>query len=270
MLIQTQYRFMKTLPQFYTQPVAFDTAVHGSLQFADVPPDFGFAAKADVIALQVSEVAQAVRHYPMVFLPGADDAPPMLAVLVGLGDGVNRYVDAAGQWRAHTYMPAYVRRYPFSPMQLADQTDPILAIDTTQAWVQAQLGEPLVDGKGQPTPRLQQVLAFQQDYRQQAKITQAMCAALHAAGVLAPCHLTWQDADAQTHQLDGFWCVQEARLKALKPEALLALHHADALGLAYAQLLSMSHLQGLVVPPVPLPGRQKKPARAKKVSGDKK
>lgn len=261
---------MNSLPQFYVQPVPFDAAVHGQLRFAETPPDFGFAAKADVIALQVSEVAQAVLHYPMVFLSGAGDASLTLAALVGLGDGVNRYVDGQGQWRAQAYIPAYVRRYPFLPMQIPGQTDPILAIDTTQSWIQAQAGEPLIDGNDQPTARMQRVMAFQREYQQQVNITQTMCAALHAAGVLEPRILTWQGQGAESRQLDGFWCVEEAKLKTLGPEALQALHQADALGLAYAQLLSMSNLQGLIASPVPLPGRQKKPARAKETSSGRK
>jgi hypothetical protein len=255
---------MNTPPQFYSQPVPFDRAVHGSLQFAELAPDFGFAAKADAIALVVSEVAQAVRHYPLVFLSGADVTAPMLAALVGLGDGVNRYIDVAGQWRTGTYIPAYVRRYPFLPLQVAGQSDPILAIDTTQAWVQAQAGQPLYDTTGKPTGRMERVLAFQLDYQQQANITQGMCAALHAAGVLEQRTLTWQDASAQARQLNGFWCVDEAKLKSLGAEALQALHQADALGLAYAQLLSMSNLQALVAAQSALPGDAKKVSKGKK------
>lgn len=255
---------MNTMPQFYAQPVAFDTTVHGQLQFAETVPDFGFAAKADVIALQASEVVQAVRHYPMVFLPSKGDSPPMLAVLVGLGDGVNRYVDALGQWRAQTYIPAYVRRYPFLPMQLAGQAAPILAIDTTQGWIQAQAGETMVDSSGLATPRLRRVMEFQQEYRQQANITQTMCAALHAAGVLEPRTLTWQDSGTEKIQLDGFLCVDEAKLRAISPDALHTLHQADALGLAYAQLLSMSNLQGLIATPAPVHASEHKIALKKK------
>jgi hypothetical protein len=260
---------MNSLPQFYAQAVPFDAAVHGQLRFSQIAPEFGFAAKADVIALMVSEVAQAVRHYPMVFLPGTSEAPPTLAVLVGLGDGVNRYVDAQGQWRAQTYIPAYVRRYPFLPMQGASQADPILAIDTTQGWIHTQADEPLVDSTpGQASPRLARVVAFLQEYEQQSNRTQDMCAALHAAAVLEPRTLTWLDqATNETRQLDGFWCVDEAKLKGLSAESLHTLHQADALGMAYAQLLSMSNLQDLVAAALTLPTQVQKPLRKKKAAG---
>lgn len=47
------------LPLFNHQPVAFDSSLHGALSFPAVPPNYRFAANADVIPLQVSEVAQA-------------------------------------------------------------------------------------------------------------------------------------------------------------------------------------------------------------------
>lgn len=262
---------MNNLPQFYRQPVAFDTALHGSLQFPDVAPDFLFAAKADVIALQVSEVAWAVRDYPMVFVSGPDDTSPSLAALVGLGDGVNRYVNAQGQWRANAYIPAYVRRYPFLPMLVEGKADPILAIDLSEDWVHAKTGAQLVDSDGNATPRLDAVMAFQREYQAQADRTQAMCAALHAAGVLEQRKLTWQHGDGgETRQLDGFWCVEESKLRALSADKLLALHEVDALGLAYAQLMSLSHLQNLVAAPTRATSTETKTPKGKKVSADKK
>jgi hypothetical protein len=263
---------MNTLPLFYSQPVPFDTAVHGALQFAEAAPDFGFASGVNVIPLLVSEVAQAVRHYPLVFLPSTQDVAPTLVALVDLGDNVNRFVNSQGQWRADTYIPAYVRRYPFLPLRVPDKPDPILGIDIGASWINAKGGEVLVDATGHATPRLERVMAFQLEYQQQAEMTVVMCAALQGSAVLEPRTLSWKSAQGEPRQVDGFLCVQETKLKALTPGALTALHQADALGLAYAQLLSMSNLQGLVAAATqftvaPQPGqpakkgklRQKKP-----------
>ena len=193
-----------------------------------------------------------------------------LAALVGLGDGINRFVNSQQQWRADTYIPAYVRRYPFLSVNVAGQAAPILALDTSQAWIQAAGGETFVDAAGQATPRLARVLAFQRDFQQQAEVTQRMCAALIAAGVLEPRALTWQGADGQPRRLDGFWCVEEAKLRALSPDALHTLHQADALGLAYAQLLSMSNLQSLVAASAPAPASTPVPALGSDAGGEKK
>jgi len=237
---------MDALPLFYHQPVPFNTTEHGKLRFSEIAPEFSFAANANVIPLLVTEVAQAARHYPLVFMPGEGASPPVLVAVVGLGDGINRFVGADGQWRANTYIPAYVRRYPFLPMKVDGQNEPILAIDTQSDWVSQQVGEAFVADDGKPTQRLQGVMQFQLEYLQQAEITSAMCAALQSSGVLEPRSLTWQEPGVEPRQIGGFFGVEEARLKALSAEGVVALHQADALGLAYAQLLSMSNLPFLL------------------------
>lgn len=237
---------MDALPLFYRQPVPFNMADHGGLRFSEIAPEFSFAANTDVIPLLVGEVAQAIRHYPIVFLPGEGSNPPVLVALVGLGDGVNRFVGTHDQWRLNTYIPAYVRRYPFISIKVDGQDEPILGIDTQAEWVVQQGGEAFVAGDGKPTKRLEGVMEFQREYLRQAEITAAMCSALQTAGVLQPQTLTWQMPDVEPRQIGGFFVVDEARLKALSAETVFSLHQMDAFGLAYAQLLSMSNLQFLL------------------------
>jgi hypothetical protein len=165
---------------------------------------------------------------------------------VGLGDNVNRFVDEQGQWRADTYIPAYVRRFPFLMVQVQGQNEMVLAVDVAQAWVKSQAGEPLVDAQGKGTPRLERVMAMQREHQQQVRLTLGMCAALRDAGVLEQRTLSWQVPDGPSRHLNGFFCVNEAKLKALSPDAVLALHKADAMGLAYAQLMSQSNFHSLI------------------------
>jgi len=248
---------MNALPLFYRQPVPFNVADHGSLRFSDTAPEYGFAANTDVIPLLIGEVAQAIRHYPLVFFPGEGTNPPTLVALVGLGDGINRFVGNHGQWRPNTYIPAYVRRYPFLSIRMDGQGEPILGIDIQANWISQQDGEAFVDVDGKPTARLQGVMEFQREYQRQAEVTGVMCSALHAAGVLEPRTLTWQAPGIEPRHIGGFLGVEETRLKNLSADAIFALHQADALGLAYAQLLSMSNLQFLLPESVPSKSEEK-------------
>jgi hypothetical protein len=81
--------------------------------------------------------------------------------------------------------------------------------------------------------------------------------------------LTWQDPSGQTCQLDGLWCVEESKLKSISHEKLQTLHQADALGLAYAQLLSLSNLHGLIATQVAVRSGSRKSLRTKKVAGSR-
>jgi hypothetical protein len=235
-----------TFPQFYSQIEPFDVNVHGQWPFAEMPPDYSFAAKTNLIGIQINEVPYAIRHFPLLFIGGEEDTPPALVALVGLGDNVNRFVDEQGQWRADTYIPAYVRRFPFLMVQVQGQNEMVLAVDVAQTWVKSQVGEALVDAQGKGTPRLERVMAMQREHQQQVRVTLGMCAALRDAGVLEQRTLSWQVPDGPSRHLNGFLCVNETKLKALSPDAILALHKADAMGLAYAQLLSQSNFHSLI------------------------
>lgn len=56
-------------------------------------------------------IFQAARHYPIVFIGQNDQLMPI--ALLGLKEGHNSYLDESNTWQANTYIPGFVRRYPF-------------------------------------------------------------------------------------------------------------------------------------------------------------
>jgi hypothetical protein len=246
------------LPLFYRDLVAFDTAQHGKLAFPVAPPDYRFAAQTNIIPLLINEIPFALRHYPLVFLPGDDNNPPTLAALVGIGDGKNQFVGADGQWRPNTYIPAWVRRYPFLAVNTEAQADPLLALDPTAEWLNSQGGERFVDAAGKPTPRMEFVIAYQNEFQEMALRTQNIAKALSESGVLEEGNLRFApgtaDQAGEAREIKGFFIVSEQKLRALSAKAIAKLHQADALGLAYAQLFSVANLSNVVaLPPASLP-----------------
>src|SRR5690606_12996331 len=105
------------LPLFYEQPQAMQPGLHGKLSIVK-QTGYAFAARANSVPLVSGEFATACRHFPIVFTDGQQPAP--VAVL-GLRGQENLFVDGDGQWRANTYIPAYIRRYPFIFLENADQ-----------------------------------------------------------------------------------------------------------------------------------------------------
>lgn len=235
---------MNELPLFYKNPVVFDVTTHAGLSFPDNAPNYMFAARADAIPVLATELAQAVKSYPVVFLP-TPTGVPVLVALMGLGDGVNTFVNSRGQWRSEAYIPAYVRRYPFLPMRASEGSDPLLGIDLSEGWVRRTGDVPLVDGEGKPTERLLRVMQFQKEYLQQADLTQRLCTVLAEASLLEPATLTWNKESNDVHQLNGFLRIDEARLRGLSDSAVGTLHREDAFGLVYAHLLSLSNFKVL-------------------------
>ena len=111
-----------------------------------------FCRKLNAMALSFSEIIIASRDYPIVFSTadnGQSFAP--LAVL-GLGNEQNLFINAGGEWNADTYVPAFVRRYPFCISKVyvdgAPQTDKVVCIDKTYL---DDTGIALFDQAGQAT-----------------------------------------------------------------------------------------------------------------------
>ena len=262
---------MSTLPLFYQSLSAFNQEQHGQLSFPAQAPNYAFAAQANIVPLLVNEASQAVRHYPLVFVPGGKDEPLVLAAMVGLGDDVNRFVDGNKQWRADTYIPAYVRQYPFLAVNTPDGKEKILGIDLSADWIKTTGAMAFVGTDGKPTVRLQQTLAFAREFQMFAQRTSAMAQALQEAGVLEEGTLTLQANDqpqgqaaAEPRKVSGFVIVSEAKLNALSDEAVLKLHKSGAMGLAYAQLLSMSNLGNVMAAPAPVAAKAKTATSRKK------
>ena len=237
------------MPLFYRSLIAFDSVKHRDLGLPKQWRDFSYARQANVIPLVVSEAVQALPHYPLVFIKDSTSGAVNLVALVGNGDGVNQFVDAKGQWRANTYIPAWVRRYPFL-MATDDKQQTFLAFDPQAPMFAAPSDrEALLDAQGQATPRLQQVIAFQKEYASAARLTEQFGQKLLEAGVLEDARLSLQ-AGGQTSPINlvGFMLVNEKKLRELPPAELEKLHAADALGLAYAQIFSVGNLRQLRLP----------------------
>lgn len=236
-------------PLFFNDLVALDTERHGKLRLPAERKNFAFAAQANLLPLTFAEVSQALRHYPLVFVAEGDKLA--LVAMSGLAvDTVsgNRFVDAKGEWRPGVYIPAYVRGYPFIAVRPGEAAEPILAFDPDAADFVRTGGQALINADGQPSDQLKGIMAFHAEYRQLAERTAVMTQALKDANVLEEGSLQLQSTNTQDapKSIGGFLVVSEQKLKALPANALKKLIEADALGLAYAQLFSMSSLSNLM------------------------
>lgn len=230
------------LPLFYKSLVPFSSTGHGSLTLPKVQASYAFASHSDIIPLLVTEVPHAIRHFPIVFIKDQSSSAVTLVALVGKGDGKNQFVNASGQWRQGVYVPAWVRRYPFALMADA-KGDGMLAVDVeAQIFADKRDAQPLVDSDGKSTELLQKIVEFHKEFLAASQFTERVVNALVQAEVLEDAGLSIRQPDSDKPvKVQGFMVVNEGKLKALQSEQLEKLHRADALGLAYAQLLSMGN-----------------------------
>jgi hypothetical protein len=235
----------RQLPLFYQKLEILDSKKHKDLGIRKTPTDFRFAKQANVIPVLVSEVSLAAKSYPLVFVQEKDSAAPTVVALVSLGDNKNLFVDNSNQWKKGSYVPVWVRRYPFFSIKANEQNNAIAFDPTAELFKGKDLTPLFKDEK--PTDALTNIIKFQGEFELAYQQTQTLSKALLDAGILEAATLTIgvPEKDKGPRNITGFMVVNEAKLKALDDAALIKLHKANALGLAYAQMFSMSNLQTL-------------------------
>ena len=225
-------------PILYRRPVALSRAAHGTRRYT-APVGYGFARETNAVPLGAAEAEVAARHYPLVFA-AAD--PGGLIALLGVEKGRNLFVDEAGDWRPGSYVPAYVRRYPFAFAQLGDQL--VLCVDEA-AEALGDSGIPLFDGE-KPTPLVEQALAFSREFQMQADAAQAFAAACASAGLLADHRAEFALTDGRKIVLGGFRILDRAKFDTLPDAAFIDWRKRGWLAMAYAHFASMNSWASLI------------------------
>jgi hypothetical protein len=222
------------MPPLYAalEPVAPDR--HRALKLRDA--GFGFAAAANALPLAAEEFATAARTLPIVF---AATAPHLPVALTGLASGENRFVGSDGAWREGTYVPAYLRRYPFFLLRTApDSEELVLCLDRHAAQLSESDGTPMFDAADKATEALERAFAFSRAVEQAMLRTRAMSETLAALGLLKPAQVQFQQ-DGRQIRIDGFFAVDRPTLLALPAEKFMQLRDQGWLEPVFAHLLSI-------------------------------
>jgi len=225
---------------FYDKAVALDRKQHQQLKLRHVANHYAFAAKTNSVLLAHTEFAEAARDYPIVFVKQGD-GPFAAAALLGLRGDVNLMVGARGDWEAGTYVPAFVRRYPFVLATGEDAQTLTVCVDEGCAGLNRTRGEKLFQADGSETPYLQGIVEFLRLFHTEMQQTGALLAKLDALGLLSPKVISVEH-DGQASHLDGLWMVDEQKLLTLEDAATLELVRSGAMGLIYAHFLSLKNV----------------------------
>jgi hypothetical protein len=228
---------------FYENPVLLDKNVHKDLCLTPSEPDFTFAAKSTSVILALVEFVPASWDYPIAFTR-ATDGEIVPVALLGIRRDENLFV-AEGKWRRDTYIPAFVRRYPFIPAQTAT-TELAVCIDDKYPGFAAGSGTPLFDEKGEPAPLLEQAIELMQDYDAECKRTASFMRVLGELDLLKELSIRIEMKDGASFALSGVLGIDETKFAKLPKDAVWDLHRAGYLAPIYAHLFSQVRLKRLI------------------------
>lgn len=202
---------------------------------------FDFARDLNSVPLLAAEFAAAVSDHPIVFAGQGEAIFP--AVLLGLQDGVNLSVDAAGNWTGG-YTPAFLRRYPFVFSQ--NEGNFTLCVDEAFTGLNRNgRGERLFDADGNRTQFLQTMLSFVSQFQAQFERTRLFCQRLVALNLLEPAQARYNLPDGRSGTLSGFMTINRERLKAISEDAMKEMFATDELELCFIHLHSLQNVSRL-------------------------
>jgi hypothetical protein len=226
------------LPLFYSDLEPLSSGAHGNfrLRLQNTSP---FAANVHAVPLTVDEFPLAQRHFPIVFSSG--DEPVPLA-LMGLNEGVNLFIDDQNRFRPDTYVPAYIRRYPFMLARLRPDSDELsLMFDPASDIVGADGEGEALFTDGQPSDTTKAILGFCEQFEQAAARTQAFVKDIKAAGLLIEGEAAIQiEGNDQPFVYRGFQMVSEEKLREMRGDVARKWIQNGAMPLVYAHLFSLS------------------------------
>jgi len=259
---------MRSQLLIYESAVPVTGERHGDWS-VEVGGDYTFSKSVNSVPLMAVEFPNAAPEYAIVFSGTSDAFVP--AVILGMRSDENLYLGEGGSWQAK-YVPAFVRRYPFVFSTSQDGKTFTLCIDEAfPGFNQQGRGERLFGEGRKPTPYVERVLKFLEQYQMEFRRTQAFCQKLKDLDLLEPMRADANLQSGERLSLTGFMAVNRERLKALPGEKLAELAKTDELELLFLHLYSMRNFIGMgarmgsAASGAPAPaGEDKEPARAKK------
>lgn len=238
------------IPSLHRQARPVDSETDRRLAVRLPVASFAHLAGTNALFVTAAETMQMACDYPIVFVRAGDDgaggsdyAP--IAVF-GLAQGENLYLDSAGQWRAH-HLPALLACYPFAIARGQGGQFAVCIDAAYEGLSDAGEGERVFDDAGQASEFAQRVTAELQRLEGQIQGTRAAVRRLADLGLLVPRRFDGTLPDGRKLSADGFFVVDEDKVKALPDATLLELQRSGLMHLVHAHWVSLAQMRRLLM-----------------------
>ncbi len=235
---------MANVMLFYKDITPINKISHKNLKFAP-PSDMSFAKDTHWVPLASSEYFQAALDYPILFMCAEDEQKKKhytSAALVGLSNDENDYITSDKSWKTNTYVPAFVRRYPFVLAQISNEKELSVCFDQQSGMFNEVAGTELFNSDGSISPFMEERIQFLESFKIAMEKTSEFIDALLEMDLLSQKSINVKNDKGLSAQLEHFWIVDEEKLNKLSANQLAKLHKNGFLGLIFAHLMSTHNL----------------------------
>ncbi len=225
-----------TQPLFFKEAVVLTSTLHAKSSFK-AESNYLFAAQTNSIPLAMSEFELAASSYPIVFA-GTD-----AIAVTGLTAENNVFVDKKGQWDMRSYIPAYVRKYPFL-FHISDDSDTFTLCIEKANIADDDSGIPFFE-KEKPTQLINDNLEFCKNFQAAWNQTQQFVSTLVELDLLIERRADLQTPDGESSSLSGFNVIDKDKYNALTDAELNNLPR-EFVSAINSHFVSMSRWQSIL------------------------
>lgn len=200
-----------------------------------------------------TEFTELQKEYAILLRRDTEDNQYQAIALLGFAADENLYLNnqQPSGWDAR-YIPASIEKGPFligfqrQSSNPNEAPEPVVHIDMDHPKISEQYGQQLFLPQGGNSPYLEHISARLQSIHQGLAIAPAMFTAFSGLELIEPVNIEFSLDNGEKHRLTGNYCINTARLAALRGVQLEQLHQAGFLQLAYAIVNSMSNIRSLI------------------------
>ena len=222
---------------FYKQPELLNHEAHGSLGLRLPQRPFEFARKSRALPLTLNEIPSAQKHFPVIF---SDLDNPVPLAVVGTLDDVNLFIDDQGQWESETYIPAYVRCYPFALAARSDDEFAVV-IDRAAESISDSPEQPFFGDDSKVTPETQALIDFCGRYDAESKRTAQFGQRLKELGLLVGQQVSRKTVEGEEVPVANYVAVDSEKLNDLDDAVVKELFDQGFLAGVFAHLFSLEN-----------------------------
>lgn len=211
----------------------------------------------NALPISMVEFPLVARDYPIVFVTADNGKSYAVFAVLGLEAQSNLFLMSDNTWDRRSYLPAYVRRYPFCMATITvdgKMRDERLVCVEKKAL--RDKGDAMFDAEGKPLPEWEQQQKLLVEYEADLLRTNEMAAHVAGLGLLEPFTMQATPNQGAPIALSGMARVNEQKLAELDADKLHELMKRGYLGRLFAHLGSLANFQRLLDRRASLAARQ--------------
>ncbi len=233
-------------PPGYGTVVPLDRKAHSGMGLL-TENNYAWCASLNAVFLNAVEFSRASLDYPIAFARDEQNGEFMPIAVLGMKTKQNLFVNAEGNWKEATYVPAYFRRFPFCiaevPMPNGEASQRLICVQEDRL---VKNKAALFRNDGEATAAWPPILKLLESIESARQQTRVLIRRLEALELLTPFDAIAVPRNGEQLRLKGMFRVDEQKLDAIPGKDLRTMMKRGELRAVYAHLVSLENFGRLM------------------------